>query len=277
MWTALVTHAHQVWAAAGIAFALGLPNERWGSRREALGWQSLFGLKWHIRPLQPLQLLARRLRVPEIITAPALTAAWNDFWTGRLSGDPAVEVTPVQTAGAAFDEIWAARIAARDRRLISVVRDRAWVQWRFLDAPESRYHLLLARREGRPVGYAACAIRDTPRGRLGIIADLFISCENSYADDTDKRGLRGFSSFDQSLYGTLLALAIRHFIVLNANAVAALAIPGSPLARLLERAGFRFSRGTFDVRAVPFNAGWSAQQLRQPGAWFLTGSEFDVV
>jgi hypothetical protein len=117
---------------------------------------------------------------------------------------------------------------------------------------------------------------------LGIIADLFISCENSCADGhstnaTDERGLRRFSSFNQSLYGAVLARVIRHFIALNANAVAALAIPGSPLAHLLERAGFRFSRGIFDVRAVPFNAQWPSQRLRQPEAWFLTGSEFDVV
>lgn len=264
MWTALVTHAHEVWSAAGVAFALGLPNERWGSRRDALGWQSLFGLKWHIRPLQPLRLVAQRLRLPQAVAVPALAAVWNRFWTGRLNVDPTIELTSVQIAGAVFDEMWAAaRLAGRDRPLISVVRDRAWVQWRFLDVPESDYHLLFARRGGKPVGYVAFTIRDTARGRLGTIADLFIS------DNAER--------FAKSLYSTLLALAIQDLISLNADAVAALAIPGSSLDQLLARAGFRLSWGTFDVRAVPFDPRWPAQRLMQPEGWFLSGSEFDAV
>jgi hypothetical protein len=97
-----------------------------------------------------------------------------------------------------------------------------------------------------------------------MIADLFIASEN-------------VGRFARSLYATLLAQTLRHFITLDANAVAALAIPGSQLARLLGRAGFWFSRGTFDVRAVPFSRQWPAPELRQPETWFLTGSEFDVV
>jgi hypothetical protein len=167
--------------------------------------------------------------------------------------DPAVELVPVQEAGTDFDEMWA---TARNRPPISVVRDRAWVQWRFLDAPDSGYHLLLARRGNQPVGYVAFTIRDTPRGRLGTIADLF-ACS-----DQDS---------------TLLSLLIQHLISHHADAIAALAIPRSSLAHLLARAGFRLSWGTFDVRAVPFHPNPSLQRLMQPEAWFLTGSEFDAV
>ena len=59
------TYAH--WRDGGVAFVLGLPNERWGSRASALGWIELFPLQWLTRALRPAALLARRLHLPHVM------------------------------------------------------------------------------------------------------------------------------------------------------------------------------------------------------------------
>ncbi len=256
LWTALVRHAQAAWAEAGIAFVLGLPNENWGRRHHARGWESLFGLRWHVRPLQPVRLALRRLRARRPIALGPVAAAWNGFWNRRLASPAGIELVSVTQADEAFDALWR---AARPDLAFAVVRDRRWVQWRFLDAPDSDYALFLARRAGQPVGYAACAIREGPGGRLATIADLFALP----GDEAARLGL---------LRGVLDAL-----IAQGADAVAALAIPGSARAALLRRAGFLLNWATFDVRAAALQPDWPGARLRAPEQWLLTGGEFDVV
>lgn len=255
MWTALVTHAHQVWAAANVAFALGLPNEQWGSRRDALGWQPLFGLKWQIRPLQPVPLLFRRLHLPITWHLSPFASAWNHFWNGRLSADPTIELVPVTQADDTIDQLW---IMARDHVHFCAIRDRAWVQWRYLDAPDNVYQVLLAQQHGQPVGYVAYALRETQNGTLAVLADLF-------------------SLPQPTVNEAFLRLTIEHLTNQGVCAIAALAIPTSPWSRLLRRTGFSFSWGTFGVRAVPLDSRWSVAQLCQHDKWLLTGGEFDAV
>ena len=115
------TYAH--WRDGGVAFVLGLPNERWGSRTRALGWTELFPLQWLTRPLRPARLLARRTGLPEVT---ALDALWNGIADRPLAvrGEP-VSVRVLAHAEAALDRLWA---ACRGEHRFSVVRDRAWLQ-----------------------------------------------------------------------------------------------------------------------------------------------------
>jgi hypothetical protein len=46
------------WRANGVAFTLGMPNENWGSRTDALGWIRLFPLQWLVRPVRPERVAA---------------------------------------------------------------------------------------------------------------------------------------------------------------------------------------------------------------------------
>ena len=58
--TEVASRAYEAWRNAGVAFVIGLPNQQWGSRAQALGWRELFPLQWLARPLRPASNLTVR-------------------------------------------------------------------------------------------------------------------------------------------------------------------------------------------------------------------------
>jgi hypothetical protein len=256
----LLTHvgqyAYERYREGGVPFVLGLPNEQWGSRAAALGWQPLFPLQWLIRPLQPQQLIARRLGQP-------LAARWL-AWLGWLAAlpwrpatrrDPAVQCGPIQAAGPEIDGLWRENSAAPD---FSVVRDSAWLRWRYLSPPASQYHVWLARRGDQVAGYLAYRLEERQGRRLAFIVELWCP-----ADDRARRSL---------LHDVLAELAAA-----GVELVATLAVPGSEVHRFWRRAGFFFSWGAFTVQLVPLDPDLSFSELADPGRWAIFGGDFDVV
>jgi hypothetical protein len=249
-------HVYDAWRAAGVPFVIGLPNERWGSRAGALGWQPLFSLQWLVRPLRPEAILARRLKQPALGRLTAIGALWNGIWRIYTRGDPTVRVRAVDRAGPEFDQLW---LRCRTELPVSVVRDSAWVNWRYLDAPAFAYRVLLAERDGRPVGYAAYRVEQHEGGRAGYIAELF-------AAPGDARGRA-------TLIGSTLAVLRAE----GADNAVTLAVPGTALYRSLGRAGFLRGRGAFSVQIVPLDPALPMDLLRDPQSWEMAGGDFDVI
>lgn len=249
-------HVYDTWRDAAIPFVIGLPNERWGSRASALGWEPLFPLQWLVRPLRPQAILARRARLPMLGRLAPLGALWNGFWDSRLRRDVTIRTRRVERAGPEFDVLWG-RCGASAQ--LSVVRDSAWVNWRYLDAPSQAYRILLAERAGQPIGYAAYRVEEIRGGRAGVIAELF-------AAQDDSAGRR-----------TLIGTAIDALRAAGADSAATLAIPDTPLYRDLARAGFLRRRGAFSVQIVPLDPRLPMDLLRDPRNWIMAGGDFDVV
>jgi hypothetical protein len=247
---------YDTWRAAGVAFVIGLPNERWGSRAGALGWEPLFDLQWLARPLRPEAILARRLRMPLLARLTPIGAAWNALWRLRLRRDPAVRVRLVERAGPEFDRLW--RRCGMDTAA-SLVRDATWVNWRYLDAPAFDYRVLLAERDGQPVGYAAYRVEARVAGVAGFVAELFAA----QADAPTRR--------------TLIAETLAALRQAGADNAVTLAVPGSPLERDLRGAGFLYSRGAFGVQIVPLDPELPLGVLRDPQSWNMAGGDFDVI
>jgi hypothetical protein len=248
--------AYERWRAAGVSVVLGLPNDKWGSRTGALNWQPLFGLRWLIRPLRPEAIAARRMGLAPGGLA-ALGGLWNIAWDRGLRAEPGLSVTMVGRAGAAFDQLWA---RCRDSLALSVVRDSAWVNWRYLAAPGQAYRVLLAERDGAAAGYIAYRLERGGGRPWGMIAEL-----------TTIPG-------DEAARRTLLGRAVAHLRAAGAEAIATLAIPGSALERSYRRAGFVFGRpGAFTVQYVPLATGVPAAVFRDPDGWALAGGDFDVI
>jgi hypothetical protein len=228
------------WRDAGIALVLGLPNEQWRSRVDALGWRPLFPLRWMVRRLAPARIAARRLHVP--------VHWWNRRWD-RASGDVVVRDASVP------GDVPAPPAPGSAGQRAYLARDAAWVAWRYYAPPHTAYRVLVGFRGGRPVGYAA--IR--PQGRAGLIADLDTTPEDGH------------------VLGALIAGAARELRHGGADTARALAVPGGPLHSALRRAGFHPSRHAFMVHGVSLDPAVDLAALADPGAWHLTGGDFDVV
>ncbi|MEW5989264.1 MAG: GNAT family N-acetyltransferase, partial [Chloroflexota bacterium] len=255
VFTALVRQAHTVWAAAGVRFSFGLPNDQWGSRIAALGWHTLFPLRWLNRPLRLEAVLARRWRRPALARLTALTPLWNGLWRGRPAGNK-VSVEKVEKVGSEFDRLWE---GLGNDNPVSIVRDRARIEWRYLSAPDRAYHVLLARRAGQPAGFLAYYLQESNGRRIGFIADLFAARD------------------DRQSHKALVHHALAALTDAGADMAVTLAVPGHWLYNTWRWAGFLPGRHAFPVRYVPFAAKLPVELLHDPQNWHITGGDFDVM
>ncbi len=246
----------RTWAAAGVSFMYGLPNEQWGSRTAAIGIQPMVALRRFVLPLRPQQTLARKIRAPWLARP-----AWVDAGYGRLLDlrprpDDDVPTRAIDAAGPEFDALWGWCAPAFD---VTVVRDCEWVQWRYLDAPGVGYRVVLAEREGRPIGYVAYRLVRTQARVDAVVAEVFARPDDAKA------------------WSALLARVIREARGAGAENVFALEVPGSQGHRALRRKGFLRRRWDFTVQAAPLAGDLAVDRLKRPGCWHLSGGDFDVV
>jgi hypothetical protein len=254
--TEVVRRAHDAWREGGIAFVLGLPNEQWGSRARVLGWTPLFRLRWLAFPFRPGAILRRRYGAGVAAGLGPLAAAWLRRRSPAPRPDRGVEARAVERAGPAFDALWE-RLRSTSR--LSIRRDGPWVGWRFLEAPEPGYRVVVAERDGRPLGWSAFRM-DRSRGHaVGLIADV--------AGDPSEAGSR-----DAVIEATLSALAAE-----GAESASTLAVEGTERYRRLRGRGFLPRPHGFVVHAVVLDPRLDLAALRRPAAWDMAGGDFDVI
>jgi hypothetical protein len=193
--------------------------------------------------------------MPWLRRAAFVSTIWRRLPSTRIASDSSLSFSRIETADSDFDTIWQKRSPALQR---STVRDRAWVQWRFLQAPARNYEVVLAKRAGAPVGYFAIRTNRSASFQSAYIAELIATPE---APD---------------LACGLLADAVNRCESAGADLIATLAVPGTATHELLRRNGF-FRGPAFSVCMVPFAESDNIEELRDVGRWDLTGADFDVV
>src|SRR5579859_893321 len=253
--TTLGAAIYASWRAAGVAAVLGLPNQQWGSRTTALGWTTLFPLRWLRCPLHIERALARPGRLPTPLIVPAraaggaMLAAWHP-WRRGSSPRRGLDVRRLAIGAPELDVLWT-RLAPTYESLL--VRDRAWVDWRYGQAPGLDYQVLLAHAGGEPRGYLAYRCAEARGRTTGYIADLFTAPD------------------DPAPAAVLLGAALDDLWDRGAETARAPAAPRSPLEQTLRAAGFRPAPGAFDFEIVPLAPAAPVAALGDPARWLLTG------
>jgi hypothetical protein len=246
-------HAYECWRTADVPFIVGLPNQQWGSRTTALGWRELFPLTWRVRPIDFGAIGSRRFGTVARPLAAAIAKPWNQYWGSRNRIDPTIAIRRASSLDV-FDDLWRRRDGtSTPTDSFTIVRDRAWIEWRYLRPPDHEYRIWIAERHGATVGYYVSRLRAAGQRRIGYIAEFGAAPE--------ARGLEA----------TLLAHAVADLGDDGAEAVASLARPECPADRALRGAGFVFSWGSFSVQAVPL------QSTEPPLFSTVFGGDFDVV
>jgi GNAT acetyltransferase-like protein len=256
VFTATARRLFETWREAGVALVLGLANDdRWGSRADALGYERYFHLRWLIRPLRLERILARKTRLPGVARLRGLGGLWNRVWDRATPAASEITVRSLASATADIDAIWergSAHVAT------SVVRDRAWVAWRYRDVPQTQYHLTLAERAGSPVGYAVYRVARVDGRTVVRIPEIFAP--------SDGIALRA-----------LVRDVVARAVAADAESVLTLAVPGSSADREFRRAGFLFTPGAYRLEVIRLDAAIPAAALADPGGWWLVGGDFDVI
>jgi GNAT superfamily N-acetyltransferase len=254
--TKLGAAAYASWREAGISAVLGLLNQRWGSRGDALGWVALNPLAWRRAPLHVERALARKSPAPlrsgvsalGRVAAAGLHARHRMFRRG-------LQIAPVALPTAALDQLWERIAPSYDN---AMVRDARWVGWRYLQAPDLHYTILMASEAGEPAGYVAYRLLEAEGRSIGIVADLFAAPSAT------------------SVARSLLGAAFDDLWARGAETARVVAIPTSPVDRLLRAGGFSPTTGEFDFRIVPLDSALDANTLRDPATWLLAAGDFDA-
>ena len=144
MLTKLATVSYASWAAEGVAAVLGLPNEQWGSRTSALGWQSMFRLEWLRMPLR-IERLAHKIRRAPAFARTAASALAYPASLGRY------DLRRRRLAGKTHTWLLALLTRATSRDALSGFLLRlwytmlwcgwAWLDWRYTRTIDHQYRV----------------------------------------------------------------------------------------------------------------------------------------
>lgn len=246
LFMAVARHAFEYWRERGAAFVYGLPNEQSRPGFEKLGLKSVFPVRWRRYPISPFSIWSRRLGLGAPISM--LDALW---FAARLKRKlpHGLDLVDAADADDRFDRIWARN--AHDG-VTSIVRDTAWVRWRYQNAPASDYRLLIANDDRGPAGYAAYRVHD----RTGFITEIFAG--------------------ELKVRLALLYGAISRLRSAGAQSVHTLSVPGGTYDELCDRLGFLIGEN-FHFAVCPLASDSSVSDIADPRSWDLSGGDFDVV
>lgn len=246
-------------ANAGVDFAFALPNENsFLGFVQHLGYQHVGDIPLLVRPINLRRIVQQRLALPGLGTlAGALGGLLLQPLHSAATPLEGVAVAPVERFDSAFDALWE-RISGRQR--VMVLRDAAYLDWRFHRIPLRHYQPLQALVDGELAGYIVLREAEIAGMRAGLVVDFVV--------EPSPAGERAGSA--------LLAHALAHFVGEDLDLLASLMLSHTSEYRLLRRAGFwplphpllpqRF-------RLVARN-GPAVRHLRH---WFLTMGDYDVV
>jgi hypothetical protein len=213
---------------SGAVLSLGATSE---------GRKLLDRLRWpdaHIVPCLVKPLTRRAVRMPQwplpvnrVISA----LTWPVVQVISRSRPLRAECEPIRRFDSSFTALWE-RLASKFD--LSVRRDAAYLNWRYIEPPHVRYSVVALKRMGEVHGYAVYRHVHEPLGRATLLVDFL-------ADPDDVAGMK-----------TLLRWVDRAARAEDADKVRAYAMNG-PFRRALRRNGYFAVKSTLEV-SVKVNA-----------------------
>lgn len=231
---------------------MGSPNARSLPMWQYLGSDDWGSTVTHSRILDPGPLLRRR----KLPGAKLLRAGWEAGF--RILGLLAprgrgVAVETLQAFPPECDALWAEVVrqgmnpGVPGRGLtFAIVRDQAYLNWRFVRCPIQQYRILAARRQGKLTGYAVLRTGDRGGLRRGYLIDVLVPPD------------------DPGSAAALIRAAEAWFREQDVQVIQCLTgCKPSPWSRVLLRSGFWFRKRDHHIVAVNNIAGYppgSAQE-----------------
>ena len=172
-----------------------------------------------------------------------------------------VSVQAVDGFGPGFDEFWQ---VVQDKYPVMVVRDRAFLAWRFAGVSGRRYQVLVAQAAGQMLGYAVlrCA---TIRGvKTGLVMDLLVA--------KDSRG--------ETAGAGLMAEAEAYFRAQEMSVAVGLMVPYAAEYQVLRQAAYQSLPQVIAPRAFRFAFYAHDAHEGDLGAlsahdWFITMADYE--
>lgn len=244
--------AQRAYERPGAELVFGFPNpSSAGIFYNRLGWHELAPFPLLFKPLTGL---IRALAPPQLHSGAAVDRVAGPFVTRNTGGAERFD-----RFGEWADNIWQETSATLGT---AVVRDAAYLNWRFADAPAG-YERFAAPSGAEPTAFAVLRTVPWRRGSLSYLMELAAQPGSEQAA------------------ASVLAAAIASARAAGSAGIVALATPRNPVLGLLRRRGFRRPPERF-LRAFSFGARLSGgleadPELKRVEAWHITAADFDHV
>lgn len=233
---------------------IAAPNEAAYPALKRLGWSDVCRLESWARVVRADRLLLARIlrRLRNAAVPPGGLEGAPGPLHARPRADGPIEIVPVARFDERFDALWD-RVAPELGT--AVVRDRRFLNWRYVDIPGRRYAIAAAERRGELEGYVVYYARWRDGVLFGHVIDLLVARAAASTRDV------------------LLAYAVDELKRSGVAVITSYATPHDTFLRSgLRRAGFPFARRGPAVLAID-GAGACAIH---PGDWFLTRGDSDL-
>jgi GNAT superfamily N-acetyltransferase len=202
--------------------------------------------------------------VPRLMLNAAWQMASTTIWRPeRPDSREGLQVSEETCFDESFDHFWQ-RVAKKYD--IALIRDRAFLTWRFCEAPFHHYQILTARQGGELVGYAVLRCMEIRGVQSGLIIDFLV--------EPDERG---------DTAGLLLVEeATRRFQEAQMTLAGCLMLAHAQEYTILRRAGYvrcpeQLAPQTFWLVAKSVSPRISENFLNQIDRWFVTMANHDAV
>jgi predicted N-acetyltransferase YhbS len=162
----------------GASLGLGLSDSSYRLFQK-LRWPDVGPVPCLVKPLT-----RRALRIPSWPVSLNRLVSWLALPVIRIvarSRPLRAEVRMIQRFDESFTELWN---ELAPKFALSVRRDAAYLNWKYVNAPHVRYSIAALRHDDRNIGYAVYRHLHEPRGRVTLLVDFLADPEDDDAFST---------------------------------------------------------------------------------------------
>ncbi len=166
---------------AGQGFIYGFPNRNSiHGFIKYLQWQQIMPAPVHIRPVRISKSISRKIFHSETGPSAASESAFQDA-ASLLTGKSGKYKLHVETEfGDWADDLW---MRCRNQHRLWAVRNKAYLNWRYVTKPENKYHIVSIWQGFQPAGYVVIACTNMNFGDTIFIMDFLVDLNFKYAAD----------------------------------------------------------------------------------------------
>lgn len=249
---------------SGSPILVGFPNEaafKVYSRRRSY-WRHVCSVPLLVKPLNFDGILRKYIK-NFLLRALILTLAkvsWSIFFKGKLHKVQTMAIRQADAFDQRFDQLWE---EVCPQYGILLVRDQAFLHWRFKDRPGAGYVIFAAEQEGKLLGYIVLRECQMFGLKIGFIVDILTINQNGVA-------------------ASLVSKAIEYFKGQNVDAAGCLMLTHTPYYKVLKRSGFVIAPKKaihkefyFGVQVKP--SVLPDEMINRRENWFITFADTDIV
>jgi hypothetical protein len=215
-----------------------------------------------IKPIKPDNIVTRYFKRDNILTGLALSVGKSIIKMTDRSRNYEIrtQVREVREIDERFDTLWQ---QASSHHKIMMVRDRAYLDWRYIKKPDADYTIYVSEDGDRLLGYIVLRIIQNNGLTVGWIVDILTNSKDSPA------GM------------DLIGKAIQYYRMVDTDIIWCVMPPKAYFAPVLRKFGFlmisKLRRGKERINCRTFTTKYPDSFLHNPDNWYVTRGDSDLI